>query len=87
VARASQHIFFLDTIDIAWLFYRWQLRQTTKEATMEKNSIKVTKVGGFQKKNPTKTWEGLAVNVVCDGLKYSGIIFAERQQSGEEVKF
>ena len=54
---------------------------------MEKNSIKVTKVGGFQKKNPTKTWEGLAVNVVCDGLKYSGIIFAERQQSGEEVKF
>jgi hypothetical protein len=45
---------------------------------MMENTVIARKVSGKQRKNPDKTWEGLAINATVEGVMYSGVIFPER---------
>ena len=54
------------------------------------NSFKAMLVSGKQKKNPDKTWQGLAITAVVDGVTYTGIIFPKRDNDimpDKEIKF
>jgi len=51
------------------------------------NNIEAFMVGGKQKKDPTKDWEGLSVKATVDQVEYEGLIFAKNKKTGTPIKF
>lgn len=53
---------------------------------MKITNLKAREVEGKQKKNPEKSWHGVAIEFVLDGQVYGGLVFPKGSGTMEEVE-